>query len=90
MQYLAQNFGTNEVAEREAEPQEGDESDECWIPIPIKDELKGEDPGCYGWVEVLLPAEERVQMDDRLAPALQAGLDGADLNHGEVNAAHGY
>lgn len=29
-------------------------------------------------------------MDDGLAPTFEAGLDGADLNHGEVEAAHGF
>ena len=90
IQYLPEDLGADEVAERQAEPQEGEESDECGVPVPIKDKLKGEDAGCYGRVEVLLPAKERVQVDDRLAPTLETGLDSADLNHGEVNAAHGY
>ena len=90
IQYLPEDLGTDEVAERQAEPQEGEESDECGVPVPIKDKLKGEDAGCYGRVEVLLPAKERIQVDDRLAPTLETGLDSADLNHGEVEAAHGF
>jgi len=54
---LAKDLGADEVAERQAEPQEGDESDKSGVPVPIKDELEGEDTGCYGWVEILLPAE---------------------------------